>query len=146
MTNNGYIRYMSTWSSCSAVLCGTSDSQFRTVYYVVYPGMYTCYRTVQRSRACYGTQAADCNVTSWSSWSSCSAQSSRCGGSQRSSRYILSRERCGGTPCNMTALRKTRACKQTFCVNQGTLLNGQCACKPGYYGSCCQYNRKSTYT
>ena len=66
----------------------------------------------------------------------------QCGDYQSSRRHIIAREQCGGSPCNITTLRKTRPCNPTFCVNQGTLLSGKCVCKPGFHGSCCQYYRK----
>ena len=132
----------SSWSPCSAVQCGKSGFQRRSRTVITNPGCggTACPSNMNESQMCYGTATVNCIYSAWSNWSACPP--SRCGDSQISIRYIITREQCGGTPCNMTALRKERACKQSFCVNQGTLFNGECSCKPGYYGSCCQYNSK----
>jgi len=121
----------SSWSTCSAVQCGKSGSQQRSRTVITYPNCGgTACPSMQDTGECFGTTAVDCVYSTWSNWSACPP--SQCGDSQTSRRYIITREQCGGTPCNMTALRKTRPCKQTFCVNQGTLYNGECSCKPGY--------------
>ena len=135
----------SPWSICSALQCGKSGYQQRTRHITRHPscGGATCPSNLLETKTCYGITPLDCIYSTWSTWSAC--PSSRCGDSQTSRRYIVARQQCGGAACNMTTLRRTRVCKQTFCVNQGTLLNGQCSCKPGYYGSCCQYNRKYSY-
>ena len=135
----------SPWSICSALQCGKSGYQQRTRHITAHPscGGATCPSNLRETKTCYGITPLDCIYSTWSTWSAC--PSTRCGDFQTSRRYIVARQQCGGAACNMTALRRTRVCKQTFCVNQGTLLNGQCSCKPGYYGSCCQYNRKYSY-
>ena len=126
----------SPWSHCSAVQCGISGTQHRTRSIITHPscGGAGCPH-LQESEICYGTTAANCQYSAWSKWSECS----RCGEFQTSTRYIITREQCGGNPCNMTALNKTRVC-QTHCLNQGTLVDVQCHCRPGAYGSCCLYN------
>ncbi|XP_068711982.1 von Willebrand factor D and EGF domain-containing protein-like [Montipora foliosa] len=131
----------SSWSTCSAQLCGIQGSQKRSRHVRITPscGGKACPSNKQETRSCYGTAAVNCVYSSWSKWSSCSLL--QCGDYQSSRRHIIAREQCGGSPCNMTTLRKTRPCNPTFCVNQGTLLNGKCVCKPGFNGSCCQYNR-----
>ena len=130
----------SSWSSCSAP-CGHFSSQQRTRYVRTHASCGgSCPFSTNETRSCYGTAVVDCAYSSWSQWSTCAAL--HCEQHQSSRRYIIVREKCGGTPCNMTALRRTRPCHQTFCVNHGTLLNGKCLCKPSFYGSCCQYNRK----
>ena len=132
----------SSWSLCSAVVCGNSGSRQRTRNVISSPscGGAACPSNRLETTLCYGTTAADCVYSTWSTWSACPPF--QCGDTQTSRRHIVSREQCGGTPCNMTALRKTRPCKQTFCVNQGTLLDGRCFCKTDYYGGCCQYKSK----
>ncbi|CAH3035732.1 unnamed protein product, partial [Porites lobata] len=114
----------SPWSICSALQCGKSGYQQRTRHITRHLscGGATCPSNLLETKTCYGITPLDCIYSTWSTW--------------------MARQQCGGAACNMTTLRRTRVCKQTFCVNQGTLLNGQCSCKPGYYGSCCQYNRK----
>ena len=130
----------SSWSSCSAP-CGHLSSQQRTRYVTTHASCGgSCPYSTQETKSCYGTAVVDCAYSLWSQWSTCAAL--HCEQHQSSRRYIITREKCGGTPCNMTALRRTRLCHQTFCVNYGTLLNGKCLCKPSFYGSCCQYNRK----
>ena len=132
----------SSWSPCSAVVCGNSGSRHRSRYVITNPscGGAGCPSNRLETTLCFGTTAANCVYSTWSTWSACPPY--QCGDTQTSRRYIISREQCGGTPCNTTALRKTRPCKQTFCVNQGTLLNGRCFCKTDYYGGCCQYKSK----
>ena len=135
----------SSWSSCSscnATRCGVQGFQRRTRSMTRSPGCggVACPNNMQETKSCYGTAVVDCACSSLSQWSTCAAL--HCEQHQSSRRYIIAREKCGGTPCNMTALRRTRPCHQTFCVNHGTLLNGKCLCKPSFYGSCCQYNRK----
>jgi len=135
----------SSWSPCSPLQCGKSGFQRRSRTVITNPGCggTACPSNVNESQICYGAAAVNCTYSAWSKWSECPPY--QCGDSQTSRRYIITREQCGGTPCNMTALRKTRPCKQTFCVNQGILFHGKCLCKPGYYGSCCQYNIKYTW-
>ena len=139
---NCQISQWSSWSICSAVVCRSSGSQYRTRHVVSSPscGGIACPPNTRETTICYGTTPVNCVYSTWSTWSACST--SQCGDTQTSRRYTISKEQCGGTPCNMTALRKTQPCKQTFCVNQGTLRSGRCFCKTDYYGSCCQYNSK----
>ena len=137
---NCQVSYWSSWSPCSALKCGVYGSQHRTRSVIASPhcGGTACPSNMQETQTCYGTTAFGCVYSTWSTWSGCS----NCEEFQTSSRYIITTEQCGGTPCNTTALRKRRLCEQTQCLNQGVLLNGQCSCLPGYYGSCCQYNGK----
>lgn len=132
----------SSWSPCSAVVCGNAGSRRRSRYVITNPscGGAGCPSNRLETTLCFGTKAANCVYSTWSTWNACPPY--QCGDTQTSRRYIISREQCGGTPCNTTALRKTRPCKQTFCVNQGTLHNGRCFCKTDYYGGCCQYKSK----
>ena len=57
----------------------------------------------------------DCEVSSWSSWSSCSAE--QCGqeGSQQRTRWRVSEPSCGGSEC--PNLQETRKCYGTRSVN-----------------------------
>ena len=57
----------------------------------------------------------DCEVSSWSSWSSCSAE--QCGqeGSQQRTRWRVSEPSCGGSEC--PNLQETRQCYGTRSVN-----------------------------
>ena len=121
----------SPWSPCSAVQSGT---QHRTRSMIRYPscGGAGCQQLRESRRCLCGATAANCQYSAWSKWSECS----ECGEFQTSTRYIITREQCGGTPCNMTALNKTPVC-QTQCLDKETLVDVQCHCRPGAYGSCC---------
>lgn len=132
----------SSWSSCSAVQCGIPGSKHRARHIIVPPtcGGAACPPNMQDTATCYGRTAVGCQYSIWSTWSLCPAVG--CEETQTSRRHIIAREQCGGTPCDTTALLKTRPCKQTFCINQGTLHNGKCFCKTGFRGSCCQFNSK----
>ena len=140
---NCQVSSWSSWSVCNTVQCGKSGFEQRSRYIIRHSncGGTACPSALQETRICYGTKASACVYSTWSTWSSCPAF--RCGDTQTRSRQIVSREQCGGTPCNITALSKARPCKQTFCINQGTLsADGKCYCKSGFHGSCCQYSSK----
>lgn len=141
-TSHCQVSPWSSWSSCSAVQCGIAGSKHRSRHVIAQPacGGTPCPPNMQDTAICYGKTAFGCQYSRWSTWSPCPAVG--CEETQTSRRQIMAREQCGGTPCNMTALRKTRPCKQTFCINQGTLHNGKCFCKTGFTGSCCQFNSK----
>ena len=127
----------SSWSACSAVLCGQSGTRQRSRTVQMHPncGGTGCPPLLDTA-PCQGPSLVDCQLSSWSTWSTCSVA---CGGSQASTRHIITNEQCGGTPCSST-LSKRRPCNLTHCLNQGTLVDGKCSCSPSYYGSCCQYN------
>ena len=129
----------SSWSACSQVQCGKWGTRQRTRTVQVPPlcGGTPC-PSLQEGESCQGTLRVDCKLSSWSKWSACSQP---CGGSQTSSRYVVTNEQCGGTPCS-TTLTKRQPCRLTQCLNQGTLINKKCSCSSGYYGSCCQYSGK----
>lgn len=127
----------SSWSACSAIKCGQPGTRDRSRTVQIPP---LCSGTpcpsLQEASPCQGTLRVDCQLSPWSTWSACSFA---CGGSQTSTRYVVANEQCGGTPCNLT-ISKTESCNLTQCLNQGTLVDGQCSCLTGYYGSCCQFN------
>jgi len=127
----------SSWSTCSAVHCGQQGNRYRTRTVWTSPmcGGAPC-PPLQEVALCQGTLRVDCKLSSWSAWSACSQA---CGGSQTSTRYVVTNEHCGGTPCN-TTLSKRQPCSLTQCLNQGTLIDKKCSCSSGYYGSCCQYS------
>ena len=140
---NCQVSSWSSWSVCSTVQCGKSGFEQRSLYIIRHSncGGTACPSALQETRICYGTKASACVYSTWSTWSLCPAF--RCGDTQTRSRQIVSKEQCGGTPCNIMALSKARPCKQTFCINQGTLsVDGKCYCKSGFHGSCCQYSSK----
>lgn len=131
------VSHWSSWSACSTVQCGQfgTRQRSRNVQIPALCGGTAC-PPLQEAAACQGTSPVDCQLSSWSTWSACSVA---CGGSQTSTRRIVTNEQCGGKPCNST-LSKRRPCNLTHCLNQGALEDGKCSCSPGYYGSCCQYN------
>ena len=132
----------SSWSACNAQQCGVAGHKRRTRYILRarYCGGSVC-PSLQQLQVCYGSTAANCVYsTNWSKWSPCT----HCGDVQTSRRHIITREQCGGTSCNVTALHKTRAC-QTHCLNQGNVVDVQCSCHPGYHGSCCLYHGRSHF-
>ena len=77
----------------------------------------------------------NCQVGSWSIWSSCSH---RCGtsGTQTRTRRKTSSEECGGE-CPYS-LKVTQACNRGICQNGGTPNSGGCSCRLGYGGTCCE--------
>ena len=131
------VSHWTSWSACSVAQCGKFGIQqkTRTIQLHPYCGGTPCPPLVE-SAQCQGATPVDCQLSSWSAWSACSVA---CGGSQTSTRYIVTNEQCGGTPCNSN-LSKRRPCNLTQCLNQGTLVKEKCSCPPGYYGSCCQYS------
>lgn len=129
----------SSWSACSEVQCGKwgSRDRIRTMQLPSLCGGTSC-PSLQEVEPCQGTLRVHCKLSSWSNWSACSQV---CGGSQTSTRYVVTNEQCGGTPCSST-LSKRQPCSLTQCQNQGTLIDKKCSCLSGYYGSCCQYSGK----
>ena len=89
----------------------------------------------RRRRSPPPCKARNCQVGSWTSWSSCSHQ---CGtsGSQTRTRQQLQAAQCGGT-CPYH-LQETQGCNRGNCQNGGTPNNGGCSCRLGYRGMCCQ--------
>ena len=94
----------SHWSSCTASTCGTEGSQTRSRSTTTRPSILLfgkdCPSNLLESRLCYGSTAVDCQLSSWSEWSPCSA--SACGGqgSQTRSRSITTHSSCGGDACS----------------------------------------------
>ena len=107
---NCQLSLWSEWSSCSASTCGREGSHTRSRSITTYPscGGNACPSNLQESRLCYGSRVENCQLSSWSEWSACSAI--RCGSSamQTSTRHRIITEKCGGW-CTST-FRKTRMC------------------------------------
>ena len=77
----------------------------------------------------------NCQVGSWSVWSSCSHH---CGtsGTQNRRRQKTSSAQCGGQcPYHLV---ETQACNRGNCHNGGTPNSGGCSCRLGYEGTCCE--------
>jgi len=95
----------------------------------------SAWRRRRRRRSPPPCSAVNCQVGSWTSWSSCSHQ---CGtsGTQSRTRQQVQAASCGGTcPYN---LRETRACNRDSCRNGGTPHSSGCSCRAGYRGTCCE--------
>lgn len=97
-------------------------------------------RRRRRRRRTITCQLSDCTVSSWSSWSSCSYPCGT-GGTQSRSRYVTTRQACGGRPC--PSLYESRACNRNpnLCRNYGTPHSTGCFCKAGFTGTCCSYGK-----
>ena len=77
----------------------------------------------------------NCQVGSWSVWSSCSHH---CGtsGTQNRRRQKTSTAQCGGQcPSHLVEMR---LCNRDNCHNGGTPNSGGCSCRLGYEGTCCE--------
>ena len=89
----------------------------------------------RRRRSPPPCSAVNCQVGSWTSWSSCSHQ---CGtsGTQTRTRQLVQAPSCGGT-CHYNTF-ESRACNRDNCQNGGTPYSGGCSCRAGYGGTCCE--------
>lgn len=85
--------------------------------------------------------SVNCQVSRWTSWSSCSH---RCGtsGIQERTRQQTIAASCGGT-CYYD-FRDTKACNRDRCRNGGSPYSSGCSCRLGYGGTCCEYGEFST--
>ena len=95
----------------------------------------SAWRRRRRRRAPPPCNAANCQVGSWTSWTSCSHQ---CGssGTQTRTRQVVQGASCGGTcPYNLV---ETQACNRDSCQNGGTPRSSGCSCRAGYGGTCCE--------
>ena len=124
------------WSRCTSDQCGQLGAQSRSRMIVTRPtcGGRECPDNLFETRQCYGGNPVDCELSEWTSWSSCTTP---CGasGTQSSSRHRVLTEKCGGT-CS-SSLSRTRSCLQTSCFNGGSVQNGACRCRDGFSGNCC---------
>ena len=105
------------WSACSAS-CGTGhQTRTRTITSAASCGG-SCNRQLTETRNCSGGSPRNCQVSSWSTWSTCSKS---CGtGTKTRTRNITSGVICGGS-CNHH-LRERRICR------------GRCHCPLYLYG------------
>ena len=104
------VSYWSYWSSCNASTCGAQGSQSRSRSIRTYPscGGNACPSNLRESRLCNGSRAENCQLSSWSQWSSCPAIRCSSWAMQTSTRHRITTEKCGGW-CTST-FRKTRMC------------------------------------
>ena len=98
-----------SWNSCSVSTCGRQgyQSRSRSVASSASCGGASC-PYLYESRHCYGSSSENCQLSSWSQWSACTAI--RCGSSamQTSTRHRITTEKCGGW-CT-TIFRKIQKC------------------------------------
>lgn len=94
----------------------------------------TSWRRRRRRRSPPPCEPVDCQVGSWTSWSSCSHQ---CGtsGVQHRTRTVTQAASCGGScPYSMD---QTDTCNRDGCQYGGTPHSSGCSCRTGYGGTCC---------
>ena len=106
------VSYWSSWSSCSANSCGDRGNQSRSRIITSNSscGGVACPPSLDETRQCYSSALVNCQLSSWSEWSVCTATSCKKSGIQFSSRHRITTEQCGGT-CTST-FRKTRTCSR----------------------------------
>ena len=93
------------------------------------------WRRRRRRRSPPPCYPVNCQVGSWSAWSSCSHH---CGtsGTQNRRRQKTSTAQCGGQcPSHLVEMR---LCNRDNCHNGGTPNSGGCSCRLGYEGTCCE--------
>ena len=106
----------SQWSACTASSCGARGTQSSSRHRIITEQCGgTCTYTFRKTRSCYSSTPVNCQLSSWSRWSACTASSCGARGTQSSSRHRIITEQCGGT-CTST-LRKTRSCYSSTPVN-----------------------------
>ena len=130
----------SSWSSCDYPCGSTWGKQSRSRNKEETCHENCDYHQLQETRACSGILPVNCELSSWSEWSSCSL-SGRCNVSrfQTSTRHKIQMEGCGGT-CEDPVYNKTRQCA---CFNGGTKdENGTCHCKEDFLGPCCEEQKR----
>ncbi|XP_070570696.1 uncharacterized protein [Ptychodera flava] len=82
-----------------------------------------------------GCSPVNCSVSSWSSWSECSAP---CGtdGTQTRTRSVTNPASCGGS-CSYQ-LKETQACNVPGCNDHGSPRSTYCDCVDEWWGTCCE--------
>lgn len=78
-----------------------------------------------------------CQVSSWSTWSTCTHQ---CGtsGKQERVRTVTVAATCAGSCSHLSEIR---SCNTDNCQNSGTPTSKGCSCLPGYFGTCCEIGK-----
>ena len=98
-----------SWRSCSAFTCGREGSQSRSRSITSYAscGGGSC-PELHESRQCYGSPTENCQLSSWSQCTACTAIKGNSSAIQTSTSHRITREKCEEW-CTST-LRKTRMC------------------------------------
>ncbi|CAH3130574.1 unnamed protein product, partial [Pocillopora meandrina] len=112
----GFDCHLSSWSEWGpcTTMCGVGGRQTSTRRRLITEQCGgtcpECPDNLFETRQCYGGNPVDCELSEWTSWSSCTTP---CGasGTQSSSRHRVLTEKCGGT-CS-SSLSRTRSCLQT---------------------------------
>ena len=128
-------RPWSSWSQSCDYPCNALGTQTRRR---LNEECYENCEPAEEKRPCSGTLPADCELSSWSAWSSCNFVDDLCAFSfaQRSTRYKSRKEGCGGT-CSAVDYERSR---QAACSNGGIPFpNYTCQCKENFYGACCEH-------
>ena len=102
----------SEWSTCTATSCHVSGTQSSSRHRITTEQCGgTCTSTFRKTRTCSRT-SVDCQLSSWSEWSTC-LKTSTCdlSGTQSSTRDKIVEEKCGGR-CS-SSVQKTRTCFAT---------------------------------
>ncbi len=108
---NCVVSAWSAWSACSRSCGGGLQTSRRTVTVAAAHGGAACPALVQQQVCNTPNCPINCEVSAWSSWSSCSKV---CGGGvQTQSRSVLTYTAYGGLPC--PALTQTQSCNTLAC-------------------------------
>ena len=89
----------------------------------------------RRRRSPPPCSAVNCQVGSWTSWSSCSHQCGTSGTQTRTQQQVQAASCSGTCPYNTY---ESRVCNRDNCRNGGTPHSSGCSCRAGYRGTCCE--------
>lgn len=92
------------------------------------------FRRRRRRRSQPSCSAQSCNVSEWSSWSSCGNT-----GVETRTRIKTVNQSCGGS-CFLDFVDVRIPCNRT-CKNGGSQENGFCSCTDGFTGRCCEIGK-----
>ncbi|CAK8671664.1 unnamed protein product [Clavelina lepadiformis] len=125
----------SVWSSCDRECGNGTRTKSRTIDRLRACGGDACDGPTEERESCKGYCCPiNCEVSTWTPWSNCSAECGPNGTSTRA-RYILVSPSCGGVSCP-DELTQEIPCNR-FCFD-GKVTSSGCLCGPGWYGECCE--------